>query len=68
MPIPHCDALSQIAVIHNGIIENYEQLKYRLAKKYKFLSETDTEVIPHLIREQVDAGAAFEDAFFAAVK
>ena len=65
---PHCDALSQIAVIHNGIIENYEQLKSRLAKKYKFQSETDTEVIPHLIREQIDAGAAFEDAFFAAVK
>jgi len=65
---PHCDALSQIAVIHNGIIENYEQLKSHLSKKYKFQSETDTEVIPHLIREQVDAGAAFEDAFFAAVK
>ena len=65
---PHCDALSQIAVIHNGIIENYEQLKSRLSKKYKFQSETDTEVIPHLIREQIDAGAAFEDAFFAAVK
>ena len=65
---PHCDALSQIAVIHNGIIENYEHLKSRLAKKYKFQSETDTEVIPHLIREQIDAGAAFEDAFFAAVK
>ena len=65
---PHCDALAQIAVIHNGIIENYEQLKYRLAKKYKFTSDTDTEVIPHLIREQIDAGLPFEDAFFAAVK
>lgn len=65
---PHCDSLSQIAVIHNGIIENYEKLKHRLAKKYKFISDTDTEVIPHLIREQVDAGLSFEDAFFTAVK
>ena len=65
---PHCDASAQIAVIHNGIIENYEKLKYRLAKKYKFTSDTDTEVIPHLIREQIDAGLPFEDAFFAAVK
>ena len=65
---PHCDSLSQIAVIHNGIIENYEQLKRHLAKKYKFKSETDTEVIPHLIREQIDAGAVFEEAFFTAIK
>ena len=62
---PHCDALSQIAVIHNGIIENYEQLKSRLSKKYKFQSETDTEVIPHLIREQIDAGAVFRRRFLS---
>ena len=37
-------------------------------RNISFKSETDTEVIPHLIREQIDAGAAFEDAFFAAVK
>jgi glucosamine--fructose-6-phosphate aminotransferase (isomerizing) len=60
--------MSQIAVIHNGIIENYEELKKRLAKKYHFKSDTDTEVIPHLIREQVDAGLSFEEAFFAAVR
>ena len=65
---PHCDALSQIAVIHNGIIENYEKLKSRLSKKYEFKSDTDTEVIPHLIREQIDAGLDFEEAFFAAIK
>jgi glucosamine--fructose-6-phosphate aminotransferase (isomerizing) len=65
---PHCDNLSQIAVIHNGIIENYEELKNHLSKKYKFKSETDTEVIPLLIREQIDNGAGFEDAFFAAIK
>ena len=65
---PHCDASSQIAVIHNGIIENYEELKERLVRKYRFQSDTDTEVIPHLIREQLDAGLNFEDAFFAAVR
>jgi glutamine---fructose-6-phosphate transaminase (isomerizing) len=65
---PHCDASSEIAVIHNGIIENYEELKFRLVKKYKFRSDTDTEVIPHLIREQIDSGLNFEDAFFAAVR
>ena len=65
---PHCDELNQIAVIHNGIIDNYEALKSRLVKKYKFRSDTDTEVIPHLIREQIDSGLAFEEAFFAAVK
>ena len=65
---PHCDSLSQIAVIHNGIIENYEQLKKHLVQKYKFKSETDTEVIPHLIREQIDAGMSFEEAFFTAIR
>jgi glucosamine--fructose-6-phosphate aminotransferase (isomerizing) len=65
---PHCDASSEIAVIHNGIVENFEELKNRLVKKYKFQSDTDSEVIPHLIREQVDSGLNFEDAFFAAVR
>ena len=65
---PHCDALSQIAVIHNGIIENYEELKERLVKRYKFQSDTDTEVIPHLIRELIDSGLNIEDAFFAAIR
>jgi glucosamine--fructose-6-phosphate aminotransferase (isomerizing) len=65
---PHCDASSEIAVIHNGIIENFEELKNRLIKKYKFQSDTDSEVIPHLIREQVDSGLNFEDAFFTAVR
>ena len=61
---PDCDALSQIALIHNGIIENYEELKKRLVLKYRFQSDTDTE-FPHLIREQIDSGLNFEDAFFA---
>lgn len=49
---PHLDCSSQIAVIHNGIIENFEELKEELIQKgHTFISETDTEVMPHLIEE-----------------
>jgi len=47
---PHTDGKHTIAVVHNGIIENYQELKSALKKKgCKFASETDSEVIPHLI-------------------
>ena len=49
---PHQDCTGEIAVLHNGIIENYEQLKNDLLKKnHVFLSETDTEVIAHLVED-----------------
>ena len=49
---PHLDCTGTIAVIHNGIFENYEKFKKRLVVKgHKFLSETDTEVVPHLIED-----------------
>ncbi|HLC50128.1 MAG TPA: glutamine--fructose-6-phosphate transaminase (isomerizing), partial [Candidatus Nanoarchaeia archaeon] len=49
---PHVDCKNRISVIHNGIIENYSELKDELIKKgHKFSSETDTEVIAHLIEE-----------------
>ena len=49
---PHTDCNNQIAVVHNGIVENFQELKEDLIKKgHKFISETDTEVIPHLIEE-----------------
>ncbi|MBF0330389.1 MAG: glutamine--fructose-6-phosphate transaminase (isomerizing) [Candidatus Omnitrophica bacterium] len=49
---PHPNADHTIAVVHNGIIENYQILKATLIQKgYKFLSETDTEVIVHLVSE-----------------
>lgn len=49
---PHTDCKKKIAVVHNGIIENYLHLKETLIKKgHIFSSETDTEVIPHLIEE-----------------
>jgi glucosamine--fructose-6-phosphate aminotransferase (isomerizing) len=54
-----------IAVVHNGIIENHQALKKELQKNgYKFLSETDTEVIAHLVNQFVEAG----DQLFDAVK
>jgi glucosamine--fructose-6-phosphate aminotransferase (isomerizing) len=56
-------------VVHNGIIENYLDIKARLiAKGYKFASETDTEVIPQLIDYYVREGLALEHAFKAALK
>ena len=49
---PHTDCTSQIALVHNGIIENYSELKKALiARGHVFRSETDTEVIAHLIEE-----------------
>lgn len=65
---PHLDCTKTIAVVHNGIVENYEEIKKRLQKAgHKFFSETDTEVIPHLIEENLKAGKGFStsvrDAF-----
>lgn len=49
---PHMNEEHTIAVVHNGIIENYEKLKQRLEKKgYRFVSETDTEVLAHMLTE-----------------
>ena len=51
---PHVDSSGQIAVVQNGIIENYRDLSKRLQLKgVEFPSETDTEVIPHLIRIEI---------------
>lgn len=52
---PHTDAKSSFAVVHNGIIENFLPLKEELlAKGYTFTSETDTEVIAHLLADMYD--------------
>ncbi len=52
---PHCDASGDIAVVQNGIIENHRTLKEALqAEGITFTSETDTEVIPHLIARELD--------------
>ena len=57
------------SVVHNGIVENYIDLKSELKKKgYKFYSDTDTEVIAHLIEDMSKSGLDFEDAAREAFK
>jgi glutamine---fructose-6-phosphate transaminase (isomerizing) len=60
---PHTDCHGKIFVVHNGIIENFAELKAELeAKGHEFTSETDTEVVPHLIE------ANYKGDFLAAVR
>ena len=52
---PHQDCSGKIAVIHNGIIENFDELRSELKEKgHKFISDTDTEVLPHMLEEYYD--------------
>jgi len=52
---PHCDCTGKIAVAHNGVIQNFQRLRQHLTKEgHTFVSETDTEVIPHLIEKYFD--------------
>ncbi|WP_456320760.1 glutamine--fructose-6-phosphate transaminase (isomerizing) [Palaeococcus sp. (in: euryarchaeotes)] len=60
---PHTDCSGEIALVHNGIIENYLELKEELLEKgHEFKSETDTEVIAHLIEEELKKNRSFEEA------
>jgi glucosamine--fructose-6-phosphate aminotransferase (isomerizing) len=60
---PHTDCHGRISVVHNGIIENFAELKAELeAAGHEFTSETDTEVVPHLIEEY------YKGDFLAAVR
>jgi glucosamine--fructose-6-phosphate aminotransferase (isomerizing) len=60
---PHTDCKEKIAVVHNGIIENFLELREELEKKgHKFKSRCDTEVIPHLIEENLDSNPDFTTA------
>jgi glutamine---fructose-6-phosphate transaminase (isomerizing) len=55
---PHRDGSGTLVVVHNGIVENYLTLKNALiAKGHKFVSETDTEIIAHLIEDELDLAA-----------
>ena len=65
---PHEDCAGEIAIVHNGIIENFETLKSSLIKEgHKFRSQTDTEVIVHLI-EKFHKNLSLEDAVRKALK
>ena len=60
---PHADCKGRILVVHNGIIENFAELKAELeAQGHEFVSDTDTEVVPHLIEQ------AYRGDFLAAVR
>jgi glucosamine--fructose-6-phosphate aminotransferase (isomerizing) len=66
---PHYDASGEVAVVHNGIIENYLELADELkAKGHVFRSQTDTEVAAHVIGDEYDAGGSLEDAVRRAVR
>ncbi len=65
---PHRDCTGEIVVVHNGIIENYLELKHQLiAEGHKFQTETDTEIIAHLI-EKYSKDVPLEDAVLKTVK
>jgi len=56
---PHSDCNGRVAVVHNGIIENYQELRQDLISKgHCFSSETDSEIIPHLIEEELKNGCS----------
>jgi len=60
---PHRDCTGQVVVIHNGIIENFLPIKQHLQSLgHEFKTETDTEVVAHLIEENMKGGAKFVDA------
>ncbi len=59
----HPHATSEVALVHNGIIENFRQLRDELTSKgRKFNSETDSEVVAHLVSEQIEAGKTPQEA------
>lgn len=66
---PHLDCTNKVAVVHNGIIENFESLKVELSKKgHKFKSQTDTEILPHLIEEELKNTGSLLNAVSNALK
>ena len=63
---PHCDCNNTIAVVHNGTIDNYQQLRNELSNNnHNLISETDTEIIPHLIEDEIKNGASLQAAISA---
>jgi len=66
---PHLDCSGKIAIVHNGIVENYQDLKKELMiRGHVFKSDTDTEVFTHLIEEYVSKGFDLKDSVIQTVK
>ena len=66
---PHLDCSSKIAVVHNGIIDNFIELRKKLIDQgHIFKSDTDTEIIPHLIEDEMKKGLNFKNSVIEALK
>ena len=66
---PHTDSTGTIALIHNGVLENFMKLKRELQEKgHKFNSRTDTEVVPHLIEEELKNGSSMKGAILKTLR
>lgn len=64
---PQLDCKSKIAVVHNGIIDNAQDLKKKMSN-HLFLSETDTEIIPHIIEDNMSTGQTFFESVLIAAR
>lgn len=66
---PHMDCTGRLAVVHNGVIENFMELKEELINRgHNFTSKTDTEVIVHLIEEELKGDLRLDDAILKALR
>src|SRR3981081_496836 len=66
---PHRDCSGQIVVVHNGIIENYLELKEQLQREgHKFVTETDTEIVAHLVEKHTANNTPLEEAVRKSLK
>src|SRR5262245_62868039 len=66
---PHRDCTGRIVVVHNGIIENYLELKHQLQSEgHVFVTETDTEIVAHLVEKNSQNGTCLEEAVRQSLK
>ena len=66
---PHLDGSGRIALVHNGVIENFMELKDELLEKgHNFVSRTDTEVIPHMIEEEMKTDMGLKEAIIRVLR
>jgi len=66
---PHVDCTGRLAVVHNGVIENFMELKEELINRgHNFTSKTDTEIIAHLIEEELKGDLRLDDAILKALR